>query len=194
MKLNNCVVKFLVLVLMSIPTFAFAQDSLKNIPALDKSPMDASYYPTSFPLLKIRDKVTTPLTVKLIYSRPQLKGRAMFGELVPYTQVWRMGANEASEIEFFQDVVIGGKKIKKGEYSIYAIPEPTEWTIIINTENDIWGSFKYEESKDIVRVKVPVTTIANSVESFTIYFSEAKDGCNLVAAWDKVMVKLPIQF
>jgi len=179
---------------MSVPTYLLAQDSLKNIPVLDKSPMDASYYPANFPLLKIRDKVTTPLSVKLIYSRPQLKGRVMFGEMLPYTQVWRMGANEASEIEFFTDVVIGGKKIKKGEYSIYAIPEPNEWTIIVNTENDIWGSFKYDENKDVVRVKVPVTEIANSIESFTIYFDEAKEGCNLIAAWDKVMVKLPIQF
>lgn len=179
---------------MSIPTLVSAQDTLKNIPKIDVSPMDASYYPANFPLLKIRDKVTVPLAVKLIYSRPQLKGRVMFGELLPYAQVWRMGANEASEIEFFQDVMIGGKKIKKGEYSIYAIPETTEWTIIINTENDIWGSFKYDETKDVVRVKIPITTIANTVESFTMYFNEAKDGCHLVAAWEKVMVKLPIQF
>lgn len=185
----------IVLVIMvSVPCFVFAQDTLKNIPALDKSAMDASYFPANFPLLKIRDKVTTPLAVKLIYSRPLLKGRAMFGELLPYNAVWRMGANEASEIEFFRDVTIGGKTVKKGEYSIYAIPEPNEWTIIINTENDIWGSFKYEESKDVVRVKVPVTAIANSVEAFTVFFNEAKDGCELVAAWDKVMVKLPIQF
>lgn len=194
MNKNSFAIKVLVLILMSIPTLVSAQDTLKNIPKIDVSPMDASYYPANFPLLKIRDKVTVPLAVKLIYSRPQLKGRVMFGELLPYAQVWRMGANEASEIEFFQDVMIGGKKIKKGEYSIYAIPETTEWTIIINTENDIWGSFKYDETKDVVRVKIPITTIANTVESFTMYFNEAKDGCHLVAAWEKVMVKLPIQF
>ncbi len=184
---------FLLIALVGLPSFVFAQDSLKNVPDLDKSAMDASYYPANFPLLKIRDKVTTPLAVKLIYSRPLLKGRAMFGDLLPYSKVWRMGANEASEIEFFKDVIIGGKTIKKGEYSIYAIPEPTEWTIIINTENDIWGSFKYEESKDVVRVKVPVTSIANSIEAFTVFFHDSKGGCELVAAWDKVMVKLPIQ-
>jgi hypothetical protein len=194
MNKNNVAIKFLVIILMSIPTLVSAQDTLKNIPKIDVSPMDASYYPANFPILKIRDKVTTPLAVKLVYSRPQLKGRAMFGELLPYAQVWRMGANEASEIEFFQDVTIGGKKIKKGEYSLYAIPEATEWTIIVNTENDVWGSFKYDESKDIVRVKVPVAAIANTVESFTVFFDETKDGCNLIAAWDKVMVKLPIQF
>ncbi len=186
-------VKILFVTLVGLPSFALAQDSLKNIPALDKTGMDASYYPVDFPKLKMRDKVTTPLTAKLIYSRPVLNGRAMIGELLPYGQIWRMGANEASELEFYKDVTVGGKKIKKGEYSIYAIPEVDSWTIIINTENDIWGAYKYDEGKDVVRVKVPTTAIANTVEALTVYFEEAKDGCFLVAAWDKVMVKLPIQ-
>ena len=184
---------FLLIALVGLPSFVFAQDSLKNVPALDKSIMDASYYPVDFPKLKVGNKVTTPLTAKLIYSRPLLNGRTMIGEFLPYGQLWRMGANEASELEFYKDVTVGGKKIKKGEYSIYAIPEVDSWTIIINTENDIWGAYKYDESKDVVRVKVPVTTIANSIEAFTVYFNDTKDGCELVAAWDKVMVKLPIQ-
>ncbi len=184
---------FLLIALVGLPSFVFAQDTLKNAPALDKSIMDASYYPVDFPKLKVGNKVTTPLTAKLIYSRPLLNGRTMIGEFLPYGQLWRMGANEASELEFYKDVTVGGKKIKKGEYSIYAIPEVDSWTIIINTENDIWGAYKYDESKDVVRVKVPVTTIANSIEAFTVYFNDTKDGCELVAAWDKVMVKLPIQ-
>src|SRR5215831_6151218 len=87
--------------------FCHAQSD-NSLPALDKSPMDMSYYPDNYPVLKIQDKVTEPLLARVIYSRPQKNGRIIFGDLVEYGKVWRMGANEATEIEFYKNVQING--------------------------------------------------------------------------------------
>src|ERR1700760_1687007 len=95
-----------------------------NSPLLDKSPMDMAYYPANYPMLKSQQKPTEPLVVRVIYSRPQKNNRVIFGDLVEYGKVWRLGANEATEIEFFQDVKIAGKKIKKGRYTMYALVNP----------------------------------------------------------------------
>ena len=91
----------------------YAATAQSPAPALDKSPMDMSYFPVDYPILKIQDKVTGPPVVRVLYSRPQKKGRVLFGDLVQYGQVWRLGANEATEIEFFKDVKIDEKKVKK---------------------------------------------------------------------------------
>ena len=104
--------------------------------------MDMSYYPTNYPVLKIQDKNTEPLTARVIYSRPKKEGRTIFGGLVEYGKVWRLGANEATEVEFYQKVNIGGKKIAKGRYTLYAIVNESSWTFIVNKETDTWGSFK----------------------------------------------------
>ncbi len=163
------------------------------LPAIDKSPMDMSYYPNNYPILKIQDKATESLIMRVIYSRPQLNGRRVFGELQEYGKVWRLGANEATEIEFFKDVKINGRKIKKGRYTLYAIPFQDKWTFIINKETDIWGSFKYEASKDVFRVDVPVTKYQNT-EAMTILFDKTTKGADMDMFWDDVKVSLPIEF
>jgi hypothetical protein len=91
----------------------YAQTAASNLPAIDKSPMDMAYYPNNYPVLKIQDKASEPVIARVIYSRPQKNNRTVFGELIEYNTVWRMGANEATEIEFYRDVKIGGKKILK---------------------------------------------------------------------------------
>jgi len=88
---------------------------------------------------------------RIFYSRPQKQGRKIFGELVEYGQVWRLGANEATEIEFYKDVKIAGKKVPKGRYTLYAIVNENSWTMIINKETDTWGAFKYDPKKDLLR-------------------------------------------
>src|SRR6478736_6794907 len=123
---------------------------------MDKSPMDASYYPANYPILKIQDKATEPLLARVIYGRPQKNGRVIFGELVEYGKVWRLGANEATEIEFYKDVKIGNTKVKKGRYTLYCIPAADKWTIILNKDTDIWGAFKYDIKKDLLRLDIPV--------------------------------------
>ena len=165
-----------------------------KLPPVDKSPMDMSYYPAGYPVLKIQDKITEPLVARVIFSRPQKNGRTIFGELLEYGKVWRLGANEASEIEFFQNVLVGNIKVKKGRYTLYCIPYPEKWTLIVNRETDTWGSFKYDESKDVLRIDVPVQKQLDVLESFVMAFEKAPVGANLVIAWDNLKVSLPFTF
>lgn len=163
-----------------------------KLPLLDKSPMDMMYYPDNYPVMKIQDKVTEPLLVRVIYSRPQKNDRTIFGELVPYGQVWRLGANEATEIEFYKDVKIGSKKVPKGRYTLYAIPEKDHWTMIVNKETDTWGAFKYDPKKDVARTDIPVENITTPVDIFSINFIKTDKGVNMQMAWDNVSATLPI--
>ncbi len=149
--------------------------SAQKLPSVDKSPMDMAYYPISYPVLKIQNKLTEPLAMRVIYSRPQLNGRKVFGDLQKLGEVWRLGANEATEIEFFKDVTINNKKVKKGRYTLYCIPYNDKWTIIVNKETDVWGAFKYDSAKDVVRMDVPV--IKNeSTEAMTMLFEKSFTG------------------
>ena len=163
------------------------------LPPLDKSPMDMSYYPNSYPLLKIQDKIAEPLIARIIYSRPQKNGRKIFGELLEYGKVWRLGANEATEIEFYRDVKINDKKIKKGRYTMYCVPYSDKWTLIINKETDTWGSFKYDLKKDLLRIDVPVQK-QELTEEFVMAFEKSASGANLVIAWEELRVNFPIVF
>jgi len=185
----------MILVLVAAGFTATAQNGSK-LPPLDKSPMDMAYYPVNYPILRIQpNKVTEPLIARVIYSRPSKSGRKVFGELVEDGKVWRLGANEATEVEFYRDVKIGGKLVKKGRYTMYALENPTKWTIIINKETDIWGAFKYDASKDLVRVECAVVKTTESTESFTMVFEKASEkSTNLIMDWDDVIVKLPISW
>jgi Protein of unknown function (DUF2911) len=165
-----------------------------NLPPVDKSPMDMSYYPNNYPVLKIQDKVAEPVSARVVYSRPQKAGRPIFGGLVKYGEVWRIGANEATEIEFYKTVHIGGKKISKGRYTLYAIVNETSWTMIINKDTDTWGAFKYDAKKDIVRTSVAVQKTDAPFESLAMAFEKTSTGCNLVVAWENIKVALPITF
>lgn len=186
--------KFLLLAVV-IFSFSFsALEAQSKLPALDKSPLDMSYFPNRYPVLKIQDKVTEPPVARVIYSRPQKSGRLIFGELLEYGKVWRLGANEATEIEFFRDVKINDNKIKKGRYTMYCIPNETRWTIIINKDNDTWGSFKYDEKNDIARMDLPVQRQTEIIEEFVMAFDKTDTGANLVIAWDTVKLDLPIVF
>src|SRR6187431_2397401 len=122
-------------------SFLFSFSQTVKLPEVDKSPMDMSYYPANYPVLKIQNKATEPLVARVLYSRPQKQGRKVFGELVEYGKVWRLGANEATEIEFYKDVKIDGKNITKGRYTLYALVNETTWTMILNKDTDTWGAF-----------------------------------------------------
>lgn len=166
--------------------------SQAKVPPTDKSPLDISYYPANYPLLKIQDKAG-PLLARVIYSRPQKSGRAIFGELIEFGKLWRLGANEATEIEFFQPVTIGNQKLKKGRYTIYVIPDSAKWTFIINRDTDTWGSFRYDQKKDLVRVDVKPVRTEEETEYFSMYFDKIAGLVNLVVAWDKTLAMLPIK-
>ena len=180
-----------VIILFSCSLAGRAQSKL---PPLDKSPMDMSYCPNGYPVLKIQDKITEPLVARVIYSRPQKNGRIIFGELVEYGKVWRLGANEATEINFFKTVHIAGTKVKKGSYTMYCIPYPDKWTIIINKETDTWGAFKYDEKKDLLRTDINIQKQTEILEAFAMAFEKSATGANLIMAWDDLKVSLPISY
>lgn len=163
-----------------------------KFPAADSSPADIVYFPLNVTKAKASDLVE-PI-IKVIYSRPQKKGRDIFGVLEQYGSVWRFGANENTEVRFFRKVNIGGKRIKAGTYSLFAIPDKDSWTIILNLQTDKWGAFTYNSRKDVVRVNVPVKALPKPIEYFSITFTNSDKGANLVAAWDKTQIELPIIF
>lgn len=176
---------FLVLVLAC--TCIMAQQKPTD---LDKSPMDESYYPANFPILKMRGQTNSDPFARIIYSRPQKKGREIFGEEVKYGEVWRLGANEATELELFKNGVLGGKKIQKGRYSVYCIPTENKWTIVINKDNYSWGSFTYKPEKDVARIDVPIQKNAENVEALTMYF----DSNSWIIQWENLKVAIPVTF
>ena len=163
---------------------------------LDKSPMDMIYYPVDYPKLKTKPTpVTEPLIARVIYSRPQKMGRKVFGDLVEDGKLWRLGANEATEIELFREVKIGNKKLKKGRYTLYALENKTEWTLIFNTELDTWGAFNYNAAKDALRVTCKVQKTGEPIEAFSMQFEKINaQSCQLLIGWDDVMVALPISW
>lgn len=165
-----------------------------NIPAVDKSGMDMSFYPVNYPILKIQDKLSGPLIARVIYSRPHKNGRSVFGELLHYGDLWRLGANEATEIELFKDVKINGTALKKGRYTLYCLPTPEKWTIIFNRETDTWGAFKYDSTKDVLRATVPVVKQKEPLEVFSIWFEKTSTGADMLMAWDHELARLPLHF
>jgi Protein of unknown function (DUF2911) len=161
---------------------------------LDKSPMDMSYCPSNYPVLKLNGKVKDQPLARVVYSRPQKSGRQIFGGIVKYNELWRLGANEATEIELFKDAKISGKKIAKGRYTLYCIPTETKWTIIFSKDNYSWGSFVYDAKKDVARIDITSQKASDSAEAFTMYFEDTKDGGNLIMWWDDVKASMAISF
>jgi hypothetical protein len=161
--------------------------------SVDISPMDMSYFPVDYPKLKMANPNLPPPVIRLIYSRPHLQRRALFNGILKYNEPWRLGANEASEINFYRAVTIQGRKIKPGRYVIYGIPHPDKWIIALNSNIDTWG-LKQDTAKDVARFEIPVSTNGASLEYFTMVFEKTDDGANLIIAWADVVAKLPIQF
>ena len=165
--------------------------------SLDQSPMDMSYYPVDYPINKMNGSSKEPLVARLIYSRPHTKGREIFGSddkaLCQYGMEWRLGANEATEIEFYKPVNIGGNNVKPGSYILYCVPQKDSWTIVLNSNLNTWG-LHMDASKDLFRVQIPVMEQKPAVEDFTMVFKKADDGTSLVMAWNNVKAVLPIVF
>ncbi|MCH3881521.1 MULTISPECIES: DUF2911 domain-containing protein [Tenacibaculum] len=151
---------------------------------LDKSPMDAASFPSSY---RDSDKL-----VKVVYSRPQLKGRAL-DKLAPKDKVWRTGANEAAEITFYKDVTFGGKEVKAGTYTLFTIPGEKEWTVILSSASNVWGSYFYKQEEDVVRVKAGTTNSPTSIESFSLVFEGDDLKAVMYLGWGNVIVNVPIQ-
>lgn len=132
-------------------------------------------------------------SIELSYSRPGVKNRKIFGDLVPFNQVWRTGANGATTLTFGDTVSINGTRLAPGTYGLLSIPNEKSWTLIISKQTNVTSPGAYKQDQDIVRYEAPTTDLPNAVETFTIQFANVKDGsCDLQIMWDKTMVSLPV--
>ena len=129
------------------------------------------------------------ITVK--YAQPQKRGRVVFGQVVKFGQVWRTGANEATEIEISRDVTVAGKPLKAGKYSLWTVPTAATWAVILNSETGQWGT-QHDAARDVLRVDVPATPTAET-EALTIGLVAAEGGADMTIAWDKTAVSVPIR-
>ncbi len=131
--------------------------------------------------------------VTIDYSRPGMKGRAIFGDLVPFDKIWRTGANKATAISFNDDVSINGNDVKAGKYAVFTIPGKTEWTIIVNSNTELWGAGDYKKEEDVARFTVKSTQLNDAVESLTIDFSNFNQGeAQVNLSWENTRVSFPI--
>lgn len=162
--------------------FFVSQGYSQRFDMLDEAPVDIAYLRTS--------QNSEPM-VKVVYSRPSKKEGEVFGDLVPYGEVWRTGANEATEVTFFTDMLFGGKLVRAGRYVMHSIPGESEWTIILNSNTDTYGAFFYNPKKDVARIKVPAKK-DKPIDIFSIAFSKNIKDSYLVLAWDRTRVNIPL--
>ena len=171
--------RLILIVILFIFFLASAQEALKQRPS-----------PLSIVSARYKDTY-----LKITYSEPHKKGRIIFGDLVPYGQVWRTGANEATEITITQDIQIVNTTLKAGTYSLFTIPEKETWTIIINKDLGLWGAYNYNAKMDVMRFTVPAQTLQGAVyEPFTIQIDQKNNKANIVMLWDSIRILIPIQF
>ncbi len=163
----------------------FTSSSFSQAPKVD--------FPAPSPTCTLKQRVGLT-DIEVVYSRPSVKGRKIFGGLVPYGEVWRTGANNATKITFSTDVKINGAPVAAGTYALFTIPGEDEWTIIINKGAAQWGSFQYKEADDVVRVKAKPVKLAEHAESFFIVFDTLRDeSADLLLAWDDTLVPVQIE-
>ena len=165
--------------------FLLAATAMAQAPKVD--------FPAASPACTIKQRVGLT-DIEIVYSRPGVKGRTIFGGIVPYGQVWRTGANAATKITFSTAVKLNGTEIPAGTYALFTIPGEDEWTIIINKGAAQWGAFQYDEKADVTRFKVSPLQFAEQIETFTIEFNEIRDeSAVLNLVWDHTVVPVKIE-
>lgn len=160
---------------------------------VDISPMDMSYFPVDYPKLKMSKEISSPPLARVVYSRPHLQGRHLFHDVLQYGEPWRLGANEATELDLFTDASINGKPVKAGRYILYCIPSPDNWNIVLNSNIDSWG-LQLDRSKDLAQFIAPIRKTNNSLEYFSMVFEKTPKGADLVMAWDMIEARLAFTF
>jgi hypothetical protein len=168
-----------VFILLLFPFLCNAQEAIKPRPS-----------PISIVSARYKDTY-----LKITYSQPHKNGRVIFGKLVPYGEVWRTGANEATELTITQDIQINSTALKAGTYSLFTIPDKESWTIIINKDLGMWGAYNYNIKTDVMRFTVPSQILQGAVyEPFTIAVEQKNNKAQIVLLWDTVKVSIPVQF
>jgi Protein of unknown function (DUF2911) len=143
------------------------------------------------PAAQAQCKLSGGKTITVNYSSPRVRGRKVFGELVPYGKVWRAGANEATTFVTDESLIaVGGTNIPAGSYTIFAVPNPEKWTVIINKHSGEWGiPYKYE-SEELARVPASVTRLSSPVENFTISFDHTGGSCTMRMSWENTQASI----
>jgi hypothetical protein len=131
-------------------------------------------------------------TIKTDYSSPRLKGRKMIGEHEPYGKVWRNGANEATTFVTSADLVVGGKAVPAGSYTLWVVPSPDKWTLIINKKTGEWGTPYTYEADELARVDMKLSKTSSPIENFTIAYDKTATGCTLREEWDTTRATIDI--
>ena len=169
------------------------QNSANPFAPVDVSPMDIAYFPEDYPIAKMTNPDIGPPKARIIYSRPHKQGRAVFGSLLKYGEHWRLGANEATELELFSDAVIQNTNVAKGRYMLYSIPQAGNWIIVFNRNVYSWG-LKQDTARDVHRFTIPMEQAPAPIEFYTMAFQKTDTGAALLMAWDNAMARLPISF
>ena len=144
------------------------------------------------PPAKAECKLPNGKTITVDYSSPRAKGRKIFGGLVPYGQVWRAGANEATTFVTTSDITVGGKAVPAGKYTIFAIPAEDKWTLIISKKTGEWGTAYPGPENDLARIDMKVSKTPSLVENFTIAFDQTSAGCTLRMEWENTRASVDI--
>jgi len=164
--------------LILLPEILFAQE-----------PLEARPSPFEMVSMKYEDTY-----VKITYGRPHKRGREIFGNLVPYGEIWRTGANEATEITITKPINMAGNELAAGTYTIFSIPNEKSWTIILNTDLGQWGAYKYQEKLDALRFDIESEKIDQIYEPFTIEFEQEEQVTNLLITWETTRIRIPLEF
>jgi hypothetical protein len=172
--------------------------SAQDFSNLDVSPLDAAYYPAraAFRAFAKTDSAAQALEpkIRVLYSRPFKKDRTIFGELVPYNEPSRLGANETTEITFYAPVMIGDKLVPAGRYTMGAIPTETEWEVFFSVDVDGWGVYAYNPDHNVATITVPTANVTDVIENFSITLYEAgPQTVHLKMGWDQTVVEVPIK-
>lgn len=177
-----------------------AQDGKKmEFPGIDKSVMDMAYFPPRAAFRAFakteEEKMAAQPVMRVTYSRPLKNGREVFGELVKPGEMWRLGANEATELLLMKDVKVGEKTLEAGRYTIYVMPSEGSWDVHFSTDTDGWGhyAFKPEESS-VASIEVSTADTPTTVEALSIMFEKSDDGAHMIVAWDDKMARVPFTF
>jgi hypothetical protein len=180
---------------LSIPTLA-ALVFLAATPALAQKSIPPAKAPVS-PMQMAAKKLDDTTYVKVTYHSPRIQDpktgekRVIFGKLVPYGEVWRLGANAATELTTTGDLELAGKRLPAGTYALFTLPQADKWTLIVNKDVGQWGAYKYNKDLDVLRVDVPVTKSADTYEAFTIAFDDKGTALNF--SWENTQVSVPVR-
>ena len=174
--------KIILLVAVFVITLGFSNQAIaQNFKGLDKSPMDIASFPSNY---RVSEKV-----IKIIYSRPQLKGRSL-EKLAPLGKKWRTGANEATEVTFYKDVIFGGAAVKAGTYTMYAIPGKNTWTVALSSQLNVWGVYFHKDENDVAKVTIPVKQTEENLDVFSIAIDE---DMTINMGWGTTLISIPVQ-